>query len=265
VARIHSPGRLQVGGALFRACPRWRQKVIGGGITAAIIADRLVAEGLDVAVVEQCEIGWGSTAASTALLQYEIDTPMTELARRYGEPRAVLVYLSCAQAIHRLQALAADVGGCEFRRQESLYLASRRWHVPRLREEFDLRRAHGLDVVWLPPSEIAARYRFEAAGAILSREREGCCPAWPSNPRSRGQARSPRRRTVCRSSGRIPSTARACTSRWPTAEMASLSPCRVRMSSLPRYGAGCIHCAPCSLSNDCGERQPGFDLDERNS
>ena len=103
--------------------------VIGGGITAAIIADRLVGEGFDVVVVEQCEIGWGSTAASTALLQYEIDTPMTELARHYGESQAVLAYRSCAQAIHRLEELAADIGGCEFRRQESLYLASRRWHV----------------------------------------------------------------------------------------------------------------------------------------
>lgn len=150
--------------------------VIGGGITAAIMADRLVAEGLDVAVVEQCEIGWGSTAASTALLQYEIDTPMTELARRYGEAQAALAYRSCAHAIHRLEELAVDVGGCEFRRQESLYLASRSWHVRRMREEWELRRTHGLEVEWLPPGDVEATYGFEAAGAILSRLAARCDP-----------------------------------------------------------------------------------------
>ncbi|HEY5781742.1 MAG TPA: FAD-dependent oxidoreductase, partial [Lysobacter sp.] len=150
--------------------------VIGGGITAAIIADRLVAEGFDVMVVEQCEIGWGSTAASTALVQYEIDTPMTELAKRYGERQAALAYRSCAQAVQRLEELAADIGGCGFRRQESLYLASRTWHVPRMREEWELRRTHGLEVEWLPPGDIAARYGFEAAGGILSRLAARCDP-----------------------------------------------------------------------------------------
>ena len=150
--------------------------VIGGGITAAIMADRLVADGFDVMVVEQCEMGWGSTAASTALLQYEIDTPMIELARRYGEPQAALAYRSCAQAIQRLEELAADIGGCEFRRQDSLYLASRRWHVRRMREEYELRRVHGLDVQWLLPGDIVARYGFDAEGAILSSLAARCDP-----------------------------------------------------------------------------------------
>src|ERR1700753_4346639 len=56
--------------------------IIGAGITGALIARRLAAEHLDVIVVDERDIAWGSTAASTALLQYEIDTHMTELARR---------------------------------------------------------------------------------------------------------------------------------------------------------------------------------------
>ena len=56
--------------------------IIGGGITGALIADELAAHGHDVAVVDQRDIGWGSTSASTALLQYEIDTHMVDLAKR---------------------------------------------------------------------------------------------------------------------------------------------------------------------------------------
>ena len=78
--------------------------VLGGGISGALIADELVAHGHEVVVIDRRDIGWGSTAASTALLQYEIDTPMTELARRYGEADAVLAYRSCAEAIGMLRA-----------------------------------------------------------------------------------------------------------------------------------------------------------------
>jgi len=39
--------------------------VIGGGISGALIADELAAHGHEVAVIEQRDIGWGSTAAST--------------------------------------------------------------------------------------------------------------------------------------------------------------------------------------------------------
>ena len=54
--------------------------VIGGGITGALIAHELAEHGHDVTVLERRHVGWGSSAASTALLQYEIDTHMTELA-----------------------------------------------------------------------------------------------------------------------------------------------------------------------------------------
>jgi len=38
--------------------------VVGAGITGALMARALASEGLDVAVVEQRDIAWGSTAAS---------------------------------------------------------------------------------------------------------------------------------------------------------------------------------------------------------
>lgn len=77
--------------------------VIGAGITGALVADEFAAHGHDVAVLDRREAGWGSTAASTALLQYEIDTPMRELAKHYGEEAAVLAYRACLEAIGALR------------------------------------------------------------------------------------------------------------------------------------------------------------------
>ncbi|ALN57755.1 oxidoreductase [Lysobacter enzymogenes] len=159
---------------LMHAFPRLREDldcevaVIGGGISGALIADELAAHGHDVAVLEQRDIAWGSTAASTALLQYEIDTHLAELSQRYGEPRAALAYRACAAAVERLGEVAADLRGVDFRRQRSLYYASRAGHVPLLREEAALRARHGLTLRWLDADELAADYGLRAPGAILS-------------------------------------------------------------------------------------------------
>jgi glycine/D-amino acid oxidase-like deaminating enzyme len=143
--------------------------VIGGGITGALIADELAAHGHDVAVFEQRDVGWGSTAASTALLQYEIDTHMVDLARQYGEDNAVLAYRACAEAIPMLQAVAAGVRDVDFARAESLYYASRRRDVRALRAEFALRERHGFEMEWLEADAVRARFGFQAPAAILSR------------------------------------------------------------------------------------------------
>ncbi|AMJ57964.1 MULTISPECIES: FAD-dependent oxidoreductase [Stenotrophomonas] len=142
--------------------------VIGGGITAALIADQLVQHGHEVAVIEQRDIGWGSTAASTALLQYEIDTPLRELAKRYGLDAALLAYRACAQAINDLRVLATQVGEVDFRSAQSLYYASRRRDLRPLLEEFELRARHGFAVDWLDAQGVAEDYGFSAPGAILT-------------------------------------------------------------------------------------------------
>ena len=142
--------------------------IIGGGITGALIADELAAHGHDVAVVDQRDIGWGSTSASTALLQYEIDTHMVELAKQYGEDNAVLAYQACAESIDLIAAKAADIRDVDFARMRSLYYASKRRHRSDLEDEFALRKHHGFDVEWLDSEQVRQDYGFDAPCAILS-------------------------------------------------------------------------------------------------
>lgn len=159
---------------LMRAFPalqsdlRCEVAVVGGGITGALIADALAEAGHEVVLVEQRDIGWGSTAASTALLQYEIDTHMTDLAERYGEDDAVAAYRGCAAAVERLHVLAGGLRDVGFARTHSLYYASRRRHRSAFEAEYALRLRHGFDVRWLDPATLQARYGFRAPAAILS-------------------------------------------------------------------------------------------------
>ena len=88
--------------------------IIGAGITGSLIADELAAHGHSVAVFDQRDVAWGSTSANTALLQYEIDTHMTELTGHYGEAEAAKAYLACRDAIDQLEHKARDIGKVDF-------------------------------------------------------------------------------------------------------------------------------------------------------
>lgn len=142
--------------------------VIGAGITGALIADELARHGHDVVVLEQRDVGWGSTAASTALLQYEIDTHLVDLASRYGEADALRAYRACADAIDDIAQACRAFRDVDFARQGSLYYASSRWQCRSVRREFEMRDAHGFDVRWLGGEELEQDYGLEAPGAILS-------------------------------------------------------------------------------------------------
>lgn len=142
--------------------------VVGGGLSGAVIARELRDAGLDVVVVDRREIGFGSTSGATAMLQYEIDTHLIELAETVGRDHAVRAYRLCYEAVETMERLAKRVGDDTFERAPSLYLASTEGDVPILRQEASARRAEGMDATFIGPSEIAALIPTKAPGAIIS-------------------------------------------------------------------------------------------------
>jgi glycine/D-amino acid oxidase-like deaminating enzyme len=145
--------------------------VIGGGITGALVAYHLAEAGIDTIVLDKREIGWGSTAASTALLQYEIDTTLAELSDLRGPENAARAYLACRMAIDKLIDLAkrlTDPSG--FERKKSLYLAAKKSDRKTLRIECEMRRGLGLPVDWLDESDIAERFSFSRPAALLTHD-----------------------------------------------------------------------------------------------
>lgn len=142
--------------------------VIGAGITGALIADELATHGHDVVVLDQWDICWGSTSASTALLQYEIDAHATALAKRYDQAAALLAYQSSLHAIDQVGALADQLGDVDFANCESLYYASHRADQQDLADEFAWRKQYGFPVRWLSRAALKHEYQLAAPAAILS-------------------------------------------------------------------------------------------------
>jgi glycine/D-amino acid oxidase-like deaminating enzyme len=144
--------------------------VIGAGITGALVAERLVAAGANVVVLDKRDVASGSTAATTGLLLYETDTSLAQLADSVGEANAVRAWRLGRDAIDGIERLCAEPGGaCGFSRRPSLYLASSRRDANALAQEHGLRVRHGFDVEWLSARDVRTRYGIEAPGAIYSR------------------------------------------------------------------------------------------------
>jgi glycine/D-amino acid oxidase-like deaminating enzyme len=143
--------------------------VIGGGITGALVSHRFALQGISTVVLEADELAHGSTAATTALIQYEIDTHLVDLIDRVGHDHAVRSYRLCLEAVRGIGDLAAAPGDdCAWRSTRSLYLASRRRDAPVLERERLARRSAGIEVELLQEHDIRDRFSFRGPAALLS-------------------------------------------------------------------------------------------------
>lgn len=144
--------------------------IVGGGISGALIGQRLHRAGMDITILDKRHIGFGSTSASTAMLQYEIDTPLFRLMEMRGERAAIRSYELCAEAIGKIGKLASKVPEKSgFEAHPSLFYASTKKDVKEIIEpEYKARKAAGFKVKMLDEAAVESKFGFRAPAAILS-------------------------------------------------------------------------------------------------
>lgn len=147
--------------------------VIGGGITGALISHALMEAGYEVLLIDKRDIGMGSTAATTSMLQYEIDVPLCRLSEMIGEQDAAMCYRAGVEAIHTLRQLVEKHKiDCGFEMKKSIYIAhdeKASW----LKDEFEIRKKYELGVKWLDKEALKDGYGLVGEGAILSETAAG--------------------------------------------------------------------------------------------
>lgn len=143
--------------------------VIGSGISGALIAEALSECDLKVVIVDRRSPMCGSTPASTALLQYELDVPLIHLQRQVGAKKAERIWKRSFLAMNalyertrRLQIHADQV------RRDSLYLAGNVLSSKELLREAHARSRIGFEVETLNPKQLWERYRIHRTAALRS-------------------------------------------------------------------------------------------------
>jgi len=143
--------------------------VIGAGITGALVANALTESGLSVIALDRRHPAHGSTSASTALLQYELDVPLTELSKKVGAKRAFDAYQATADGVKAIErvcdSLQSPVG---FHRRPTLYYASRARDAAALRRDCEARQRAELPCEFLDRKALQTIADFNASAAIRS-------------------------------------------------------------------------------------------------
>ncbi|HTO29758.1 MAG TPA: FAD-dependent oxidoreductase [Pararhizobium sp.] len=143
--------------------------IVGGGITGSLAAQHLAARGVDVAVIDKEQPGLGSTAASTAMLQWEIDRTLGELTQFYGFDQAASLYRHSIAAVQGLCNLVGTLGlSCAFRPRSTLYISTGSAGPEMLRQEHLLRERAGLPGTLLDHADLLSRTGIDRAAAIAS-------------------------------------------------------------------------------------------------
>ncbi|WEK04720.1 MAG: FAD-binding oxidoreductase [Candidatus Devosia phytovorans] len=151
--------------------------VIGGGVSGAMIAESLSGHDLDIAIVDRRAPLTGSTSASTALIQYEIDVPLTKLTKQIGAERAASAWRRSRVAVEGIAAkIRANEIDCDFTRKDSLFLAGDMLDRKGLEQEAWAREAIGIPTVLLGSQHLERNYGIKCDAALLNQNNLTCNP-----------------------------------------------------------------------------------------
>lgn len=141
--------------------------IIGSGISGAFVAHELCSAGFHCTMIDRRMLSLGSSVASTAHLNYEIDLPLFKLAKLYGEADALKIYQSNIDAVSRVGEVLKKAGvDAAYQRRGSLYLASGKKGSREIETEFVYRAKLGLPVELLDNTGLRSEYGINRLNAI---------------------------------------------------------------------------------------------------
>ena len=143
--------------------------IVGAGIGGALMAAALLDRGLDIVLVDRRKPVHGSSMASTAMIQHEIDVPLHRLAAQRGVAAARRIWQRSARAVESLTTLVGSLGiDCRMQRKKTLYLAGDAYGARALRSEAEARAEAGLTAELKGAAELRQAFGMDRTAAIVS-------------------------------------------------------------------------------------------------
>lgn len=143
--------------------------IIGSGITGALVAHFLCEAGVKCIIVDKRMSSTGSTAASTAQLQYELDIFLHELSDYIGVENAVKSYSLCLKSITTLKQIISRLKlDCSFEMKPSLHLSSGKKDTQRLKLEYEMRKKYKLPIEFLDKNTLKRQFGIDRDSAIYT-------------------------------------------------------------------------------------------------
>jgi FAD dependent oxidoreductase len=143
--------------------------IIGAGVSGALAATALIGLGKSVVILDRRGPAEGSTAASTAMIQWEIDQSLTKLADRLGERRAAASYRSSLNGVFSLRRSILSHGiACDWADRMALTVTGDAMGARAMAGELKLRQKHRLPSYWTSGHDLKAGYGIDRSAALLN-------------------------------------------------------------------------------------------------
>lgn len=145
--------------------------IIGGGMSGALCAYRFAQDGYRTLLVERNEIGSGSSAANTGLLQYMSDKLLHECIQEFGPLEAYHFYKASKQGLEDIEAIASllsdEVG---FIKRDSLFFASKKKHQKIIQNEYEALKHFDFPVEYIDEETLKNDYGIDRYNALITHE-----------------------------------------------------------------------------------------------
>lgn len=152
--------------------------IIGAGISGALIAEAVTNDKNSVAIFDKRTPVHGSSMASTAMLQHEIDLPLYKMAQRIGKTQAEMIWQRSVKAVADLENLIRqhDIH-CQLQHKSALYLAGDQYGKRALYEEVKARNAINIKARYLDQRTLKREFNIDRTAAIISTDSASANPA----------------------------------------------------------------------------------------
>ncbi|MDS9468845.1 FAD-dependent oxidoreductase [Paracoccus sp. MBLB3053] len=152
--------------------------IVGTGISGALMAEALSRRKRRILILDRRVPVRGSSLASTAMIQHEIDVPLHRLAERMGEAKAAQAWRRSVRAVRDLRDLVARCQiSCDLEAKSALYLTGDEMGQRAMRTEFEARQRAKIACEFLDHAELGRRFGINRTAAILSDASASANPA----------------------------------------------------------------------------------------
>lgn len=145
--------------------------IIGGGMSGALCAYRFSKAGYRTLIVEQHEIGSGSSAANTGLMQYMSDKLLHECVKDFGVLEAYHFYKASKEGLQDIgeisKLLHLDVN---FIQRDSLFYASKKKHRQTIIDEYNALKRYGFPAEYVTDEQLKKEYGINKYNALITHE-----------------------------------------------------------------------------------------------
>lgn len=145
--------------------------VIGGGMSGALTAYRTAEAGYHTLLVEKNEIGSGSSAANTGLMQYMSDKLLHECIKDFGALEAYHFYKASKEGLEAIGELSQKLDArVNFIQRDSLFIASTKRDKKVIQDEYEALKRFDFPVDYIDQQQLKDEYGIDKYNALVTHE-----------------------------------------------------------------------------------------------